>query len=120
MIHKNNECIDFDGKQCRNAESYNYNSYGEHCIDCKDIKEEDNIDTRIEDFINERNNLKNIELWDILEDQYSLIFIYNDFLNLREEFVKEIKRLFDYIEGVKYLTCNKGSTVKIVVPKKNI
>ena len=42
MIYENEfmNCIYFDGKECRNAESNNCGSYGEECIDCSDIKTE--------------------------------------------------------------------------------
>ena len=35
------ECSHFDGKECRNGKSSNYGSYGEFCIDCKDIERGD-------------------------------------------------------------------------------
>ena len=37
MIYKNKfeNCIHFDGKECKNCISPNYGSYGELCIDCE-------------------------------------------------------------------------------------
>ena len=54
MIYENEyeNCIHFDGKECRNELSCNYGSYGEFCVDCKDIEGVDNIDEIAEDFIN--------------------------------------------------------------------
>lgn len=45
MIYKNEyeNCIHFDGKECRNEESCNYGSYGEFCVDCKDVEGDDNM-----------------------------------------------------------------------------
>lgn len=52
MIYKNEyeNCIHFDGKECRNEESCNYGGYGEFCVDCKDVEGVDNM-----------NNIKIIE-----------------------------------------------------------
>lgn len=45
MIYENEyeNCIHFDGKECRNELSCNYGSYGEFCVDCKDIEGDDNM-----------------------------------------------------------------------------
>ena len=50
MIYENKyeKCTHFDGKECRNQESRNYGSYGEFCIDCKDINKGDDIMNNIE------------------------------------------------------------------------
>ena len=45
------ECTEFNGEMCMNAESNYYGSYGEHCIDCKDKKGDDNMNN------NERHNI---------------------------------------------------------------
>lgn len=40
------ECIHFDGKECRNAESNYYGSYGNNCVNCEN-KEVDNMKEKI-------------------------------------------------------------------------
>lgn len=79
------ECIHFDGKECRNGESNYYGSYGEFCVDCKDIEGDDNM--------NKMNELFN-ELW-WLSDQ-------------REP-------MEDFIQGIKSYVDDMGGDVQIGV-----
>lgn len=80
MIYKNEyeNCIHFDGKECRNGASCNYGSYGEFCIDCEDIEGADNM--------NEMNKLFD-ELWWVSDESKPM----NDFIEAIKQYTKENK-----------------------------
>lgn len=81
MIYKNEyeNCIHFDGKECRNGASCNYGSYGEFCVDCEDVEGVDNM--------NKMNKLFD-ELWILSDDKEPM-----------EKFVQATKTYAMYMKG---------------------
>ena len=75
----NIECSEFDGGICMNAESYNYATHGECCVDCKDKKGVDNM---------KKMNKLFDELW-WLSDQVEPM----------NDFIEAIKSYVDYMGG---------------------
>lgn len=56
---------------------------------------------KIEEIINDVSNISNAELYDVLEDDKHLVFIFNDHLNKEDEFIRDIKGHFSGFQSKK-------------------
>lgn len=56
---------------------------------------------KIEEIINDVSNISNAELYDVLEDDEHLIFVFNDYLNKEDEFIRDIKGHFSGFQNKK-------------------
>ena len=52
------------------------------------------LETKINNLINESMNISNAELMSVLEDNNSLIFLFNDYLKKEDEMIRDIKGHF--------------------------
>ena len=61
----------------------------------------------IEELIEQASNISNAELFDVLEDDKELTFVFNDYLNKEDEFVRDIVGHFDSFKDTKFVLYNK-------------
>lgn len=61
----------------------------------------------IEELIEQASHISNAELFDVLEDDEELTFVFNDYLNKEDEFVRDIVGHFDGFKDTKFVLYNK-------------
>lgn len=76
-------------------------------------------DYEIEDLINDASNISNAELLDVLENNSSLTFIFNDFLDKEDEFIRDINGHFSGFDNKKIIIHNeeKPFLVECIIQK---
>lgn len=80
------------------------------------------LEAKIENIIDESMKISNAELMSVLEDENSLIFLFNDYLRKEDEMIRDLKGHFSGFKKAKFDIHEDESPiiVEIAVPKTEL